>query len=927
MSTAPRSFALASLMLALVAIAGEARAQRGPGVTVESAKNAKISVAPGAVITTAFTVKNATRDSVMVEPILSLPAGWHTVMTAAPSIVGPVSSDLWLISVVAPANAPAGRYVIRLRLGIGTPRTVARGDVWAVGTARDSVVVSVSDRHDVTIHAGAHQTFVMGGDSYSVKFIVRNRGNVASRIKVRASSNQGASPTLNVAELELVAGQVDTVTATVAIPANVARSSQQLLEVVAIDQSADSARADASVETTIIPKMNTATPDFWTVPGELSLRAAAPGTGVSPFVASGSGRISQNSDATVDFSFRNSAGPASIFGERAEYRFGLRGKNAGIRLGDDSYGFSLLTSGGSQSTGGELRGSVGDLTGGAYVQHNRWTPNSPTEMAAMVGTSPMRALSASAVMLERGKSGTDARVLSAAAQGSIFGAHLEAEAAKSDSQLVVGTAAVARLYGNLPTFTYDFGAQRASDGYAGIQHASGDAHVSLSGQAVGPLILSAMGSLHTTNPTPQSAGFGQQIATSTASANLRNGSGLEFERFDRVDRGMVNAIRGNQQSLRLRVHLASGPIDLQGSVQRGIVAELDSALTRGFMTFSGSARTAIGSDQYISIFTEVSDGRALAAGGVGTATAGGNTELHLGGTSLRLTGSATAQRDNMAAWVGQADVAVEHQVLRSIVALKGRIGLAGSNTIGTTNAFYVEVRTPLHIPTRRLVIGGRARAQVVDAETGKGVAGAMVRMGELSAITDKNGAAMFTGLHAGQYNAVVEGGITAGQLVSGGTAITVRESRTPVAFTLSVARGAHVAATIRRYEAVSLSGSGPRVADSLIDVGAVSQALISLAGSRDTLWQTSDDRGRIDFGSLAPGHYVMSVVGGDLPEFTAFERRHIDIDVVAGEQREVELRVLPQQRVVQFIGSETVLVAAPIKPTLVKPQGRPNPNP
>src|SRR5207249_6378551 len=152
------------------------------------------------------------------------------------------------------------------------------------------------------------------------------------------------------------------------------------------------------------------------------------------------------------------------------------------------------------------------------------------------------------------------------------------------------------------------------------------------------------------------------------------------------------------------------------------------------------------------------------------------------------------------------------------------------------------------------------------------------------------------------------------------------ESRTPVAFTLNVARGAHVAAILRRYEAAS-SGAGPRiVSDSLIDVGAVSQAIVALASSHDTLWQTSDDRGRIDFGSLAPGHYVMSVVGCDVPEFMAFEHKHVEIDVVAGEQREVELRLLPQQRAVQFIGEETVLVASPVKPP-VKPQSRPNPHP
>jgi hypothetical protein len=353
-------------------------------------------------------------------------------------------------------------------------------------------------------------------------------------------------------------------------------------------------------------------------------------------------------------------------------------------------------------------------------------------------------------------------------------------------------------------------------------------------------------------------------------------------------------------------------------VQRGIVSEMDSTTTRPFMTATASLRTMIGTSQYISLFSEVSDGRGLAAGGVGTLTGGGNAELNILGTTLRVNGSATAQRNHLSDWVGQADVTVEHQVRQSIVALRGRLGMSGSSMIETTNAFYVEVRTPLHLPTRRIVVGGRARAQVVDAATGKGMAGAIVRMGDYAAITDRDGTANFSGMKAGRYNAIVEGGITAGQLVSGGKEINVVETRTPVGFVLSVARGAHIAAVIRRYEAASL-GSGPAIADSLIEAGPVAQTLISLASSHDTLWQTSDDRGRVDFGAVAPGHYVMSVVSGDLPEFTAFERKHVEIDIGAGEEREIELRLLPQQRAVQFIGSETVIVATPAKPPVKKP--------
>ena len=231
------------------------------------------------------------------------------------------------------------------------------------------------------------------------------------------------------------------------------------------------------------------------------------------------------------------------------------------------------------------------------------------------------------------------------------------------------------------------------------------------------------------------------------------------------------------------------------------------------------------------------------------------------------------------------------------------------------------MRTPLKVPTARLNVGGRAHARVVDAETGKGVAGALVRMGEQAAVTDENGTANFKHLETGEYHAVVEGGITAGQLVSGGD-VNVDAMAKPMTFTMSVARGARVAARLRRFE--KNTSATPNGADSVIDVGAVGQAVVALISSRDTIWQSSDDRGRIDFGSIAPGQYTMKVVAGDIPEFTVFEKKEIDINVVAGETREVELRLLPQSRAVEFIGQEMVLVAAPL-PVVLEARAKPAP--
>lgn len=899
MNKTPRFSALLSLVLTLVAGASFVQAQTAP-VTVRSSRTDRGSVAPGGVFTSPFTIVNTTNDSIAAAQVIMLPAGWTTVNSMAPSMLAPKSMELWLVSVAAPSGAAAGVYVFRAG--------IRSGDV----VASDSVVVAIEERYEINVRPSKSPTYVLAGDAYEATFIVHNRGNVVTRIALKATSNRGSVPKLSAAVIELAPGATTSITASVKVPTDAIRSVQDLLEIIAVDAARDSVRAESSVETTIIAKGNGGA-DYWTVPGEFAVRAGMPGAGVSPFIASGSGRISEKSDATVDFSVRTAPGTASIFGERDEYRFGLRTKQASLRVGDDSYGFSRLTASGGQGTGGELIGARGSLVAGAYVQRNRWTMNTGTETAAMLGTSTASDNAATVVLLQRANGVGSARVLAGSAQSKLLGSNIELEAAQSDSQTVGGGAAMFRVFGKAAGLSYDIGGQRASNTFAGAQRASSDQHVTVSGHEIGPLTLSAMTSIHSTNPTTVSNGFGQRIATSSLSGTFTNGSAIEYDRFDRADRGTNGGIRGNQQSLRFRGRLAKGAFDMLGTIQTGIVSQADTT-SRAFTTMSGSLRAVVGRDQYLSAFGEVTDGQGLGAGGVGTITGGTSAELHLArATSLRMTTSVTTQRDRLSDWVGQADITVERAIRQSIVALRGRIAESGSAAIPSANAFYIEVRTPLRVPTARLNVGGRARARVVDVETGRGVAGALVRMGEQAAVTDKNGTASFKGLETGEYHAVVEGGIAAGQLVSGG-AVSVVASAKPTMFTMSVARGARVAASLRRFEKASAAivPNGGE-ADSVLDVGGVSQAVVALISARDTIWQSSDDRGRIDFGSIAPGHYTMKIVAGDIPEFTVFEKKEVDIDVVAGETREVALRLIPQARAVQFVNEETVLIAAPTK--------------
>jgi hypothetical protein len=780
----------------------------------------------------------------------------------------------------------------------------------------DTTIVTIEERYSLDVKASAAPTYVLAGDAYETTFIVRNAGNVTTRVKLKATSNRGSQPKLSASEVDLTPGATQPVKVVVNVPAAFTRSQQDLLEIIAIDATRDSVRAATSVETTIIAK-GSASADFWTIPGDVSFRAASAGAGVSALVASGSGRLSENSNVAVDFNVQTKPDAQSAFGERDQYRFGLKSQSMSLRAGDQSFGFSTLTSSGSQGTGGEFIGRRGALVAGGYMQKSRWMANSGTEMSAMVGSAEDQVTGGSLVLLQRNNGIGPSRVLAGTARTSYRGASVDLEAAKSDSANLGGAAGLLRVYGMAPTFSYDIGLQKATPSFAGAQRASSDQHVSLSGQKLGSATLAAMVAIHRTNPTSASNGFGQRIATSSLTASFKSGSSLEYERFDRNDFAKASGVRGSQQSVRARARVTAGVLDFQSSIQTGIVQQADSA-SHDFLSLSGAIRARLGRDQHVSAFVDLTDGRTLGAGGIGVITGGTTAEVKLDRlTALRLTTTMTAQRDRMAAWVGQADFTVERHIRHAIVALRGRISESGSKTVASQNAFYMEVRTPLKLPTSRLDVGGRARAHVVDAETGTGVAGALVRMGDIAAVTDKNGVAKFKGLEVGEYHAVLEGGVAAGQLVQGGN-VNVSNGA-PAEFKLNVTRGARVRASLRRMERTSVGGAplptpgtpNPSSIDSLADVGAVQGAVLALVTLRDTIWQSADDRGRVDFGSIAPGHYTVKVVAGDIPEFTAFDKKELEITVVAGETRDIEFRLLPQIRAVQFIGAETVLIAAP----------------
>ncbi len=843
-------------------------------------------------------------------PNIVVPRGWTVVMGAAPIVLAPGAMDTWLVGVAVPSNAAAQDYVVRAALGT------------AHDTTADSIVVRINERRVLEVLSMDVPGWVLAGARYESRFLVRNRGNVASNVVLSGVTSRGTRAETMPSAVTLAPGASTMITVRVAIAAAFDRTTDDVLELTATDKGDNTVRADASTRTTIVSTSESSR--FATVPATLALRSIGAASGVSPVALSGMGMLPDNK-TSVDFLLQAPTAHQSPygFGERDEYRANFKSDGFALKLGDNVYGFSSLTSSGMIGTGASWQGTNGTLTGGAYAQHLRWFPGSNFEEGVMLGTAPDSARGINSTFVERQSAGGETTVGSVGGHLRLFqGATLQLEAASSDSDHTGGLATRARVGGTIQNVTYDVGVLNGGTSFAGQARGTTVEDGSITARLIGQFTVGASGSVRISNiATPFSGLPAQHFSTATINASYGGLASLEYGWLSRRDDGNLTEFDGTQHGLRASTAFSAGPVSLSLSAEHGIVdATLDTA-ARSYNVISVSLQTTLWKAGSISVFGTHNDGSTLTGAISGVASAGVNLDLHLP-FRMELALGTSAQRatlgvfDGSGSWFSQSDARLDYHFSGGqTLSLRERIWqnpeMAGS---ANASATYLEFRTPVKLPVGPSRSAGRAEGIIVDAGTGKPVVGALVRIADQAAVTDKNGRVAFSGLEPARHSVSVDAtGAAAGAMLLGDAFVNVESKSTvPAKFSLAVVRGGSVRALVRRLERVN--GTLDVKADSFVTVAMEPNVLVSLQSGRDTIYQSSDDRGRLDFGSVTPGKWTMVVMPGDLPGHHVFEASRIEINVQSGARNDVELRLIPQKRTVTFIGHDEPPPSASAKP-------------
>lgn len=865
-------------------------------------------VVPGATVTIVALASNKTAHDTVIIPKVTVPAGWQVLNGESALPVKGDATEACLISVVVPSGAAAGAYPIFMDLGFA-------GQTGAPAV-RDSALVIVGEHRSVTLALLDKPAYALAGSSYDATFRIVNRGNSAANIQLSARSSVGKVSVPAV--VGLGAGAAQDVVVRVALRDVSDSPPDEILEVVAVHSADSSAHAEAGARIVLIPRAG-ALDGFNTVSSVIRIRGASANGGIAPYEVIGGGKLSASGATELTFAAVGRTRGIARFGERETYRLELRAPSYRVRLGDNLYTLSSLTGGGQPGVGAAVEGSVGVFGVGAYGQRFRSSVVPTREVGTFVSarTPGSERGRITLNLVERFGGPFDGRIASSEISFRPDSRTLvDAEYAMSAGS---GSAYNTRFAGKFGRATFDAGHHRADTAFAGPQRGSKHDYVDVHAPVNDRLRVSAFASRSSAVRSGPDSGSSNAFANAGVSTTLDNRLTLELSSLARSTGPFTERTR----EVRVRSELPVGRISLTADGKVGIGRDVATQATYLTRQVTLAPRVRFGRHT-LAAHLGLADGSGVAGNRTKITTAGLDISTQpVSGTEIQLSGFGV--RAGNAPWSAQADLRIS-QVLASQIVVSARAHLAtrpvGSSALADANAFYLELAVPLQVPVLPKRGVGRVVGTVRDAATGRALPNTLVRVGSRVGVTNGSGRVVLTGVAPGEHRVSLgEDTTLASSVLSGSSTVHIDSTKQRTArFSVAVARGAGVNGEIRRMaRAQTVLDSG--AADSLVDAGPLENMLVALSSRRDTLYQTTDSKGRVSFTDVPPGEWVVTIVGADLPANHVFDRQSHDLSLAPGEVVTTSFRLLPRRRAVQMVASEgTGTVASGTAVTLAAKQ-------
>lgn len=883
-----------------------------------------LTARPRDVLTVLVELQNTTQAAMDCVAEAKLPPGWVLVTSQGPLRIDANGTCVALVSFAVASHAPAGSYEVVLALKPIREPSLATRHVLTVNVPRSG---------SISLRLVDVPQSVLAGSSYEAVYLVTNEGNDLRRIRIKVTSTPGFHAVPDVTEIELGPGDSRRIDVSVKTPPDVNETLTHRLGVGAATTGGDPPLyAEASSSVVVIPVGARPLGDLRTIPASLRLRQGwqSPTESAPSFQAEleAAGPVDEEGETRLEIIAR---GPDTLdrttYGTRDQYTLEVSSPAYSLTLGDSQFSLSPLTEQYLNARGfsGILRNKGFALQG--FTASPRRVEPDTTVKAAGVVWGILEGLELRINGLEKDVEEKDASRLASIQMNisPLSGLDIELEGGRGKKEGDTGDAFMARASYFAPSMTLNLSHIDAGYDYPGYytDRRITNAHASI------PLTDTLQ--LQTTLDRDVS-NIDRDPRRGNAPSDIRARIGVEHRPDRSTTYSLSTVIRRLKDPLSpspcsyTETGVRMGALKNVGMVSLNLFGE--AGTREDTITHHRSTPVQITWSGYYRYDTEGTCGAYLRYARMADLDKTDATALTAGITASRRFPRGTRIQAGIQADASTSTPSKDRYLISTSLAQPlGRYGTVEIQALRTEltssaedeTSVLVEYTYEFGLPVWKkkgvCTLAGVAR----DASTGMPIKGLILRLDTVSCATGADGRFIFTPSRPGSMYLVID--------MSGLSPDLIPDCRNPLPLSIGAGEQKSIEITITKKASITgridLYGAfvdgepvpftleapqRPGAREEIRKVSGLPRVLVELRREDQTLRVFTDKDGRFAFSDLRPGAWKLFVPEEYIPAYHRIDANNIGIDLLPGESRQVEIKVVPRKRAIKFIQEGGVIL-------------------
>ncbi|NQT24497.1 hypothetical protein HQ585_04015 [candidate division KSB1 bacterium] len=908
------------------------------GVEVRPGDKELIESMPKKTLTTVFRVSNTTPETKTYIGAVELPENWRLITPQFQFDLESNQTDIQLISFYIPQTTPAGTYNV-------TYRVIARefpsiSDYY-------TIQIIVLPIHEIKMTLMDAPKYVIAGDSYQLVYQIQNEGNFADSAFVAASTDEQYQVNVSPESLFLEPMSSGQIVLNVETTQKISRPSKNRIQITIEMAHDDRTKLHVLQITDIVPRMTGKLDQFRRYPVELKLsqmlqRGSVSDQGFQGNIY-GTGAIDAAGKHRLTLSFR---GPdiyeKSIFAEHDEYYLNYENDRLSVHVGDRSYSLSPLTEQYRYGRGFEGAIRFGKFQVGSFYQKTRWIYNRENQKAGYIRYQFNQSNSLGIQYLDKETTNVDAKVTSVEGKFQpVKETEMEVELAQSRQDSQESVAFRAQIRGKLSKVFYFLHSIYAEPDFKGYYRDTNLLSGGLSVNLIKGLRFNASMRKDNKNFAIDTTQYISPYVENSQIGlyyRLNNDLAITADWVQRAQQDRHPDVKYDYRESALRMGIIKSVKSISFDVRAEFGRTDNYMIHESFNMHKYQGSVVFEYDETKSVrgYINFDNNRRYT---------GEQTRLVTWGLNARIS---FFENTHFQLFYQNNFNPDEYHLDRNLFELRLRQRFANNHQLSLRTrhtlvrnyedrketALLIDYQVPMGIPIGRNLNVGVVKGRVFDVLTEQPIKDMIIRINGSTAVTDDNGYYIFPALHPKTYHMMIDKARICLNCVSVEKMpkeVTVTGGSEQV-INIGITKAASLHGYVKVYKVVNdssdhfsvdqmqnhqddfyVAGSNNKQSiqdqkgfvtngkTKLVPDYNLKSILVELKRFDEIQRRMSDENGRFNFEELRPGEWTVHIYDYNMPEYHKHEKNDFLITIDPDKSKEIELRVLPKRRRIQFI--------------------------